>query len=69
MWNVIAQAGLAGARRDFTDSLSLLFAGLAGLVWLSAALVAFLAVQDYWSQTKAQLSGASPDSLDHQEAA
>jgi len=69
MWRVIAQAGLASAGIDFTDSLSLLVAGLVGLVWLSAGLIAFMAVQHYWSQTQTQLSETTPGPLDHQEAA
>jgi len=69
MWHVIAQAGLASAGIDFTDSLSLLVVGLVGLVWLSAGLIAFMAVQHYWSQTQTQLSETTPGPLDHQEAA
>jgi hypothetical protein len=69
MWHVIAQAGLASAGVDFTDSLSLLVAGLVGLVWLSAGLIAFMAVQHYWSQTQTKLSETTPGSPDHQEAA
>ncbi len=55
MWHVIAQAGLASAGVDFTDSLSLLVAGLVSLVWLSVGLIAFLAVQHHWSQTQMRL--------------
>jgi hypothetical protein len=69
MWHVIAQAGLASAGVDFTDSLSLLVAGLVGLVWLSAGLIAFMALQHYWSQTQMQVPEATPGPLDHQEAA
>jgi len=70
MWYSIAQSGLASAGVDFTESLSLLVAGLVGLVWLSAALIAVMAVQHHhWSQTQLRLSEATPDSLDHPEAA
>jgi hypothetical protein len=69
MWHVIAQSGLASAGVDFTESLSLLVAGLVGLVWLSAGLIAFLAVQHHWSRPQTRLPEATPDSLDHQEAA
>ena len=71
MWHNIAQSGLASAGVDFTESLSLLVAGLVSLVWLSAGLIAVLAVQHHWSQPQPQmrLSEASPDFLDHQEAA
>ena len=69
MWHVIAQPGLASASVDFTESLSLLVAGLVSLVWLSVSLIAFMALQHYWSQPKARLSEATPSPLDHQEAA
>jgi len=69
MWHVIAQAGLASTGVDFTESLSLLVAGLVGVVWLSAGLIAFMALHHYWSQTQTRMQEAPPDSLDHQEAA
>jgi len=69
MWHVFAQSGLANAGVDFTNSLSLLVAGLVGLVWLSAGLITFMAVQHYRFQTQTWLSEAAPDSLDHQKAA
>jgi hypothetical protein len=69
MWHVIAQSGFASAGVDFTDSLSLLVAGLVSLVWLSAGLIAFLAVQPYWSQTQPRVPEATLGPLDHQEAA
>jgi hypothetical protein len=69
MWHVMAQSGLASAGVDFTDSLSLLVAGLVGLVWLSAGLIAFLALQHHRSQTVTWVSEATPGSLGHQEAA
>jgi len=71
MWYNIVQSGLASAGVDFTDSLSLLIAGLVSLVWLSAGLIAVLAVQHLWSplQPQPRLSGATADTVDHQEAA
>jgi hypothetical protein len=71
MWYSIAQSGLASAGVDFTDSLSLLVAGLVSLVWLSAGLIAVLAVQHHWSQPQPQmrLSEATADAVDHQEGA
>jgi hypothetical protein len=69
MWHGIAQSGLASVGVDFTDSLSLLVAGLVSLVGLSVGLIAFFAVHHYWSQTEARVPEATPDSLDHQEAA
>jgi len=67
MWHVMAQAGLASAGVDFTESFSLLGAGLVGVVWLSAGLIAFMALHHYRSQTR--LPEATPRPLDHQEAA
>ena len=69
MWHVITQSGLASAGVDFTESLSLLIVGLVSLVWLSAALIAVMAVRHHWSQTQLRLSEATPDSRDHPEAA
>jgi hypothetical protein len=71
MWNSIAQSGFASAGVDFTDSLSLLIAGLVGLVWLAAGLITVLAVQHYWSPPQPQigLSKATSAVVDHQEAA
>lgn len=69
MWHGIAQSGLASAGIDFTDSLSLLVAGLVSLVWLSVGLITVMALQHYWSQPQPRLSEATPASLDHQEAA
>jgi hypothetical protein len=69
MWYSIAQSGLASVSVDFTDSLSLLVTGLVSLVWLSAGLIAVLAVQHYWSQPQSRLSEATPDAPEHQEAA
>jgi hypothetical protein len=70
MWYGIAQSGLASVGVDFTDSLSLLIAGLVSLVWLSAGLIAVLSLQHYWSQTQMRLLElAIPDAPEHQEAA
>jgi hypothetical protein len=69
MWHVIPQAGFASVGVDFIDSLSLLVAGLVGLVWLSAGPIAFMAVQYYRSEPQTWLPEAIPDSLDRQEAA
>ena len=71
MWYSSIQSGLASVGVDFTDSLSLLIAGLVSLVWLSTGLLAVLAVQHYWSQpqTQIRLSEAASDAMDHHEAA
>jgi hypothetical protein len=71
MWYSIAQSGLASVGVDFTESLSLLVAGLVSLVWLSAGLLAVLAVQPHWSQPQPQmwLSEATANAVDYQEAA
>jgi len=71
MWYSIAQSGLASVGVDFTESLSLLVAGLVSLVWLSAGLIVVLAVQHHWShpQPQMRLSETTADAVDHQEAA
>ncbi len=71
MWDSIAQSGFANGGVDYTDSLSLLVVGLVSLVWLSAGLVAVLAVHYYWSQPQTQMrrSETTSDVVDHQEAA
>jgi hypothetical protein len=70
MWYGIAQSGLAPTGVDFTDSLSLLMAGLVSWVWLSAGLIAVLTLQHHWSQPQRRaLALAIPDALEHQEAA
>ena len=69
MWHVLTQSGLASAGVDFTESLSLLVAGLVSLVGLSAALIAGMALQHYWAQPQPRLPKATPDSLDPQRAA
>ena len=71
MWNSIAQSGFASAGVDCTDSLSLLIAGLVGLVWLAAGLITVLAMQHYWSPPQPQigLSEATSAVVAHEEAA
>jgi hypothetical protein len=69
MWYGIAPSGLASTGVDFTESLALLIAGLVSLVWLSAGLIAFLAVQHYWFQTQTRVPEATLDALGHREAA
>jgi hypothetical protein len=70
MWYGIAQAGLATTGVNFTDSLSLLSAGLVSLVWLSAGLIVILAVQHHWSQPQIQSRElAFSDVPEHRQAA
>jgi len=70
MWYGIVRSGLASAGVDFTDSLSLLIAGLVSLVWLSAGLIAVLVLQHHWSQPQMRsLEVAIPDAPEHHEAA
>ena len=68
-WYGIAQPGLANTGVDFTDSLSLLVAGLVSLVWLSVGLIAILALQHYWSQPQMRSLAATSDAPEHREAA
>jgi hypothetical protein len=70
MWEGIAQSGLATTGVNFTDSLSLLIAGLVSLVWLSAGLIAVLALQHHRSQLQMRsLESAIPDAPEHREVA
>ena len=70
MWDGIAQSGLASTGVNFTDSLSLLIAGLVSLVWLSAGLIVIMAMQHHWSQPQLRsLELTSPDAPEHREVA
>jgi hypothetical protein len=71
MWCGIAQSGLATTGVDFTDSFSLLIAGLVSLVWLSTGLIVILALhQHHWAQPHRWSPAlAIPDASEHQKAA
>jgi hypothetical protein len=70
MWYGVAQSGPATTGVNFSDSLSLLIVGLVSLVWLSAGLIAVLALQHHWSQPRMRsLEVAVPDASEHREAA
>jgi len=60
MWDVILQAGFAATVVDFMNGLSLLLAGLIGLIWLSAGIIVWVAVQHYWSGKIELLPFATP---------
>ena len=70
MWYGISQSGLATTGVNFTDSLSLLIAGLVSLVWLSAGLIVILVLQHHWSQPQMRsLALAISDAPEHRQAA
>src|SRR5215207_940406 len=45
-------SGLTTMVSDFTNGLSLLIVGLIGLMWLSAGIIAFIAIQHYWAEKR-----------------
>jgi hypothetical protein len=69
MLNFIAQAGSATATVDFTNEFSGLLAVLIGLVWLSAGMIAFMAVRE-WLNAKPQIvADEMPEIADYRQAA
>jgi hypothetical protein len=53
MWGIMPQwSGLSTTVLDFTNDLSLLIVGLIGLMWLSAGIIAFIAIQHYWAEKR-----------------
>jgi hypothetical protein len=69
MWTPIIQTGVANATMDFTSEFSLLAAGLAGLLWLSAGMITWMAVQHYREQTTLQVPELTPASTEYPKAA
>jgi hypothetical protein len=47
MWNFMTQSGIATTVVDFTSEFSPLLIGLVSLVWLSAAMLAVIAIRHY----------------------
>jgi len=69
MWGFISSSGFATAVLDFTNELSLLGAGLLGLVALSGGMSVFAAIRHHLSQkAKAQI-GTAPAPVDYRKAA
>jgi hypothetical protein len=69
MWNFMTQSGMATTVVDFTREFSPLLVSLVGLVWLSAGMIAYWALQDYLARKARPEAGASSVSPDHREAA
>ena len=61
MWTTISQAGLTGVVVDFTDELSLLFVGLLALLWLSAAMIAVIAIRAHRQSVESTVTAAEGD--------
>ena len=69
MWDTILQPGLASAVLDFTNDLSLLLVGLLSVIWLSAGVLIFMAVQHYLSQKTQPATKAASSPPDYRDAA
>jgi hypothetical protein len=69
MWNFITQPGVAAAAVDFTHDLSWLLTGLVGVVWFSAGMLAYVAIQHYVSQRITLPADRAPAAVDCQDAA
>ena len=69
MWGFISDCSLATVVLDYTNELSLLGAGLFGLVALSGGLLAFTALRHYLSQTGKPVTGTVPVPLNSRKAA
>ena len=70
MWGIMPQlSGLATTVWDFTNDLSLLIAGLIGLMWLSAGMIVVSTVQHYLSQRAKPVEKAVSTPVDHRDAA
>ena len=54
MWNFITQSGIATIVVDFTNEFSPLLVGLMSFMWLSAGVIAVIAIRHYLSE-KTQL--------------
>ena len=61
-------SGLTTMVLDFTNDLSLLIVGVIGLMWLSAGIIAFIAIQHYWAE-KRRLSLREHSLMNDREAA
>ena len=63
MWQFISHASLATVMLDYTNELSLLGYGLFGLVVLSGAVLASVAIRHHLSQTGQPVTGTAPSSI------
>ena len=69
MWTFITQPGLATTIVDFTHELSPLLVGLGSMVWLSAGMIVFAALQHDAMQNTKPSAETTPTPADYQAAA
>jgi hypothetical protein len=70
MWGTIPQlGGLTTTVLDLTNDLSPLLVGLIGLTWLSAAIIAGIAVRHHWLQKTTSTGETVSTPADHRDAA
>jgi len=70
MWNIMPQfSALTTTVLDFTHDLSPLIVGLIGLTWLSAGMIAVMAIQHYREQRDIPTEKKADPPIDHQDAA
>ncbi len=69
MWSFIMQPRVTTAAVGFTHDLSWLLAGLVGVVWFSAGMLACVAIRHYVSQPITLSVNRAPAAVDWQDAA
>ena len=69
MWNFLTPSGVATTIVDFTSDLSLLLTGLVGIVWLSAGMLAWVAIRYHVSQRTMPVAEITSAPVDSREAA
>ena len=70
MWGIMPQlSGLTTTILDFTNDLSPLIVGLIGLTWLSAGMIAVMAIQHYLLQRANPAEKRVSTPRDHRDAA
>ena len=70
MWGITPQlSALTTTVLDFTNDLSPLIVGLIGLTWLSAGMIAVMAIQHYLSQRASSAVETTSTSTNHRDAA
>ena len=69
MWSFGIQPGFANTIVDFTNDLSLLTVGLIGLMGVSAAMLAVVAVRHYLAEKARPAVETAPSFTDYRKAA
>jgi threonine/homoserine/homoserine lactone efflux protein len=69
MWTFITQPALATAVVDFTNDFSPLLVGLVSVVWFSAAMLVWCALQSFLTQKPQPRAETTPASEDSRAAA